>query len=331
MRIKVKIKEVVSLIMLISAPLIISAQTLEEAQKAYNAGVTANTDGDIEEAIAQFTSCVDMCQIIFDEQEDETAENLMYQVQGYIPALYLKLGTDQVKEKQISKGLENLYKAKEVAENYGDSDTQEKAENYLTQVHYKIGASKYKSGDNAAAIAELDKALAITPDYVSAYYLKAVVYKKDDNDELFKSTSLKGIEMADAQKDEKNKEKIVKLGNGHFLKKGNEAKGASKYDEAIGYLNDALEFSSTDVTTLYLLSSTYLAKGSYGSAVETGEKAVANETGDNEAKAKIYMVIAEAQEKNGDISAACATYKKAAFGQYAELANYNIEHKLKCE
>ena len=331
MRLHVKSKLLVTLIAFMAFSFAASAQTLEDAQKAYNAGVTAKGEGNIEEAIKQFTSCVEMCEVLYEEEEDETAEELMYSVQAVIPGLYLKLGSDQITAKQITAGVETLNKTIEVADSYGDGDTKKKAEKYLTQVHYKVGASKYKAGELDAAITELNNALAINPNYVSAYYLKSVVYKKKGDDEAFKATALKGIEVADAKGDSKNKAKIAKLGNGHFLKKGNDAKGASKYDEAIANLNTALEFAPTDATTLYLLSTTYLAKGSYANAIDAGNKAVENEKGNDEAKAKVYMTIAEAQTKKGDNSAACATYKKAAVGQYAELANYRIEHELKCE
>jgi len=330
MRLEVKLKGLALILALITAPIFVSAQSMEEAQKAYNAGVTAKTDGNIQEAITQFTTCVETCEILV-EEEEEGAEDLMYTVQAVIPGLYLKLGADQIQNKQVSEGLENLYKGREVADMYGDSDSKEKAEKYIAKVHYKLGASKYKSGDYAAAHAELDKCLEVKPDYVGAYYLKTVVYKKEGNDEGLKASATKGIEVAKAKNDTKNANKIANLAHGHFLKKGNEAKSASNLDEAVTYLNTALEFDATDATTLYLLSATYLAKGDNDNAITTGETAVLNEGGGEEAQAKIYMIIAEAQTNKGDTSSACATYKKAAVGQYAELANYKIEHELKCE
>lgn len=330
MKLEVKFKGLVLLFALIAAPFFANAQSMEEAQTAYNAGVTAKTDGDLAEAIAQFTTCVETCEYLV-EDEEEGAEDLMYQVQAYIPSLHLQLGSAQLKEKKITEGLENLYKAKETAELYGEDEAKTKAVKYITQVHYKVAGSKYKGADYETALVELDKALAMDPTYVPAYYLKTVVYKKQANDEAFKAAATKGIEVGTAKKDKKNTDKIIALAHGHFLKKGNEAKGASKLDEAIAYLNSALEFKADDVTTLYLLSSTYLEKGSYGDAVATGEKAVEAETGGAEAQAKIYMIIAEAQAKDGNNGAACASYKKAAVGQYAELANYRIEHELKCE
>jgi tetratricopeptide (TPR) repeat protein len=331
MKLDFNVRNLILSLALIVAPFVINAQTLEEAQKAYNAGVTAKGEGNLQEAIDQFTACAEACEILVDEEEDETAEELLYTVQPVIPGLYLQLGSDQITSGQVNEGIETVYKGREVAELYGDADAKAKAERYLKKVHYKLGASKYKAKDFEAAHTEFDKALALDPEYLSVIYLKSVTYKAEGNEADFKSNTLKGIEIADAKKDSKNKTKLVKLGKGYYLKKGNDAKGASKYDQAVADLNTALEFDATDVTTLYLLSATYLAKGDYANAVETGEKAVANEKGGEEAQAKIYMTIAEAHAKSGNPSAACSTYKKAAVGQYAELANYRIQHELKCE
>ncbi len=331
MNLKVKLKGIVLMMALLAFSFSMNAQTLEEAQKAYNAGVTAKGEGNLQEAITQFTTCVGMCETLYEEDEDETAEELMYSVQAVIPGLYLQMGTEQLKNQQVDEGVETLKETVKIAGDYGDAEVKDKAEKYLAQVYYKLGASKYKAGEMDAAIAELDKALEVSPDYIGAYYLKTVVYKKKEDDEMLKSTALEGIAKADASNETKYKEKIQSLANSHFLKKGNDAKTAGNYDEAITNLNSALEFNSSDVTSLYLLSSSYLEKGSYDEAIEAGNKGVEAETGGEEAQAKIYMIIAESQAKKGDVGGACATYKKAAVGQYAELANYRIEHELKCE
>lgn len=331
MRIEVKLRSIIALVIIMALPLTVFSQTLEEAQKAYNAGVTANSEGNTEEAINQFNACIEACEYLVDMEEDETAEELMYTVQAVVPKLYYQLGTTQLSNKEVEKGIANIYKAKEVAGYYGDTDTEAKAKKVIPQIHYKIAASKFKANDLDAALSELDKSIAANPDYASAYYLKAVVYKKKDDDDAFKKTAQDGIAAAKRSNNRKIESKISETGLKHFLKKGNDAKGAAKYDEAVSYLNSALEFDEEDGTTLFLLTSTYSSKGDYSSAISTGEKAVAVETGGPEAQAKIYLVIAEAYAKKGDNSAACDAYKKAAVGQYQEHAEYQIEHVLKCE
>jgi tetratricopeptide (TPR) repeat protein len=330
MKTEVKIKKLIFLAVML-LPVLVFAQTMEDAQEAYKAAVAADQAGNTEEAIEQFNKCIEACEYLVEEEEDEKAEELLNSVQPIVPKLYLSLGTGQIKEGESEKGLENLQKAKETAGYAGDQQTIDKVDKIIPQVYYKIGTSKYKSEDLDGAIVELDKAIAANADYVAAYYLKAFIYKKKDDDVAFKDVALSGIAAAKRTNDTKMQGKIKDLGLKHFLKKGNNAKGSAKYDDAVNYLKSALEFDEKDGTTLYLLTSTYSSKGDYSAAIETGNKAVEVETGGAEAKAKIYLVIAEAHAKKGNNSAACAAYKKASVGQYEEHAQYQIKHVLKCQ
>lgn len=330
MKTEVKIKKIIILAIML-LPVMVFAQTMEDAQEAYKAAVAADQAGNTEEAIEQFNKCIEACEYLVEEEEDEKAEQLLISVQPIVPKLYLSLGAGQIKDGETEKGLENLNKAKETAGYAGDQQTVDKVNNILPQVYYKLGTAKYKSEDLDGAIIELDKAIAANTDYVAAYYLKAFIYKKKKDDATFKDVALKGIAAAKRSNDAKMQTKIQDLGLKHFLKKGNDAKGSAKYDDAISYLNSALEFNDKDGTTLYLLTSTYSSKGDYSAAIETGKKAIEAETGGAEAKAKIYLVIAEAHAKKGNNSAACDAYKKASVGQYEEHAQYQIKHVLKCQ
>ncbi len=324
-------KNLVLFLMFASLMAGVSAQTIEEATQAYNAGVTANNAGNLEEAILQFTSCLEMSQKIFAESSDEQADNYIMTIKPLLPDLYYKLGTTQIKNSEIDKGIATLNKCIEVSKQFGNEPTIAKSEKALLQVYYKRGVASFKEKNYEGALADMNQVLVYDPNYVSAYYLKSVVYSSTENDELLKATANKGIEVALAANDTINEEKISSNAKKYFLKKGNAAKTAKNYNEAISALNSSLEYDANDATTLYLLSSTYFDKADYAKAIEIGTKAVEKEKGGNEATAKIYMVIAESNAKTGNNAAACAAYKKAAYGQYAELANYRIQHELKCE
>ncbi len=321
----------IALVAICTATFSLKAQSIEEAQEAYNAGVTAKGEGNLEGAISSFVSCIEQCEVLVEENEDENAETMLSTAQGLVPKLYLQLGSEQIQAQKTEEGLTNLAKAKEYAGYAGDEVTISKVDKMVPQVYYKSGVTKYKAADLDGSIADFDKAIEANPNFVSAYYLKTVVYKKKGDDENLKATASKGIEVAESKGDAKNKAKIVKLASSHFLKKGNAAKGATKYAEAIDYLNTSLEFNDKNATALFLLATTYSASGKHTEAIGAGEKAVANTEGTAEDKAKIYMVIAESNAKKGNTTAACAAYKKAAVGQYAELANYRIQHELKCK
>lgn len=331
MRPDVVLRSIIMVIVALLLPLSVSAQTLADAQKSYNAAVTANGEGNVEEAISQFNTCIETCEYLVEEEEDEEAEELMYKVQAVVPRLYLQLGTNQLKNKQIKEGLDNLYKGKEVAGNYGDKESLEKANQLIPKVHYTLGGSKMKSGDLDGAITELDKAIKANADYAKAYYLKTAVYKQKGDDDAIAATAKLGIAASKRDKDMKTGSKISELAEKHFLLKGNEAKGASKLEDAVNYLNNSLEFNPVNPTTLYLLAQTYSAQKKYAECISTAKTAVENENGSDEDKAKIYMLIAESQTSLGKNTEACASYKKAAVGAYEELATYKIKHELKCE
>lgn len=307
----------------------IFAQELEDAKKLFNEGAEAVNADDLELAIQKFTEAADIANTVYEDYEDEEAENIMYMAQEQIPKLYFKLATTKLQNKEYKAGLEAAYNARETADSFGDDDTYKKASSVISKVHYQMGATKYKKSDFDGALVELDKAIEVNPDYSSPYYMKAAILKQQDKDDEFKKTCVDGIDAAKRSADSKDEAKIIKLASGHFLKKGNEAKGAAKYNEAIEYLNSAMSFDPSDGLAPYLLASVYEAQGKYDDAITAAKKSIANES-DAEEKAKAYMIVGNAYFQKGDKASACDAYSKAAVGQYAEMANYKIEHEIKC-
>jgi tetratricopeptide (TPR) repeat protein len=318
-------------LLFISAPVLLSAQTFGDAQKAYDAAVIASNDSNYAETINQFNICLDVCDKLISGKKDEKAYELKVAVQKVLPVSYLLLGQDQIKNKKLNEGLSNFYKALELAQKFENLNIEERAKKIIPQVHYSLAAKYLKENKPDEAISECDKAIAIDTNFINAYYLKIVALNQKDDDAAFKSAALISIAACKRLGDQINEQKMVDFSHKYFLKKAINAKGISKIDEAINFLNSALEFYPNDAIAYYLLASIYNAQGKYSEAISAGQKSVEFETGGDVAKAKVYMIIAEANAKNGDNTAACTAYKKAAFGQYAESANYQIEQVLKCK
>jgi tetratricopeptide (TPR) repeat protein len=316
---------------LIFSSIILNSQTLEDAQKAYNAAVYANNQGQLPEAVAQFDICLETCTKLVKEKENKAAAELMVAVRGILPKLYLQLGSELLKQEKTGEGLTTIYLAKDAAQKYGDKEIEDTADKLIPQIHYKIAASLFKTEKLNDALVHCDKAIAINADFASAYLIKTAIFKKKNNDVAFKSTAQAGIEVCKRINDTKTQETITDMAYRFYLTKGLESKGNLNYEEAIGFLNSSLEFRQNDATAFYLLALIYNATEKYSDAIATGQKALEFEKGNDETKAKIYMLIAEAYAKNGDISSACTTYKKAAVGIYLEIANYQIVQVLKCK
>ncbi|MBA7521392.1 hypothetical protein ES705_13499 [subsurface metagenome] len=296
----------------------------------YNEGGQATSEGDLETAIQKFNECIAMCTTLYEEEDDADAEELMYTLQNNIPKLYYQLSKEKLQAQEIKSGLDNAYKAKETAEEYSDSETLEKINKLIPQVHYKIGVGKYKKGDIDGALVEFDNAIVVDQNYASAHYMNAVVYKKQEDDAKFIEASKKALEAANVTNNGKIKINTEKLAGGYFLKKGNEAKASSNYDEALKNLKLSVGFKSDNATAYYLLTSVYNAKKDWDNAIASANEGLKYEESSAEAKARFYFEMGNAYSGKGDNTSACDTYSKALVGDYLEHAKYQMEYVIKC-
>lgn len=309
----------------------ISAQSMEEAKKTFNKGLEAFKAQDILAAVESFNQVIEICAVVYEEEEDEEAEQLMYQCMEKVPALYLRLAQTSFKAKDLEKGFEYAAEAKKTSKEYEDDETYKKTLNLLGQVYYMMGSRKLKAKDFDGAIVEYDKGIAENPEYAKLYYYKAFAYKSKGDDANVKATSLKAIEVAEKKRNREIIGKTKKLAYTYFLKKGNDAKTAKDLDAAESALKDAFEFKDNDAMGLSLMASVYLDKKAYDDAIAYSEKALAVET-DVTKKSNYNFTIAEAYKAKGDNASACAAYKKVTTGSYAENAAYQLEHgNLGCE
>lgn len=330
MKVKMNAKIIISMLCLGLIFAAGKAQSLDEARQLYNDGGSAAGAGDLQTAINKFDSCLTLCQNLQKDEESTDVEDLQTKVENALPVLYYQLCTQKLQNKDIKGGLAEAYKAKEAAEKYGDNDTRAKVIALIPQIHYAIGASYYKSKQYDKSLAEMTKAIAVDSNYANAYYLEAVIYKDQNNIDKLIEVSKKGIQAAKAENDTKTEENIINLASTHFLKKGNDAKDAGKYDEAIGYLNKSLIFDPENSTTYFLLTTVYNSKKDWDKAIEAANKGLKYETGTQDAKARFYYELGNAYYGKGDNSAACDAYSKAEVGSFLQNAKYQMEHVVKC-
>jgi tetratricopeptide (TPR) repeat protein len=318
------VKKILILMILSVFAITVNAQ-LGEAQEKYNLAATAVNDGNTKEAIDLFNEAIEL---LADVEEDEVAEELLYNAEGFLPGLYLSYAKETAEAGETDEAIELFSKTIEVSEMYGDNGTKENAEKALPRLYYKKAAGLYKASAFDQAIVELDKAIEVDASFAKAYYLKAVVYKKTGDDVKLEEAAKQTI--ANAGNDNKTKAKAQKLAAGHFLKKGNAAKGEAKYDEAIALIQKSLEFNDNNGTAYLLLLQSYVAQEDWDNAIATANSAIELES-DEEKKAGFYYEMANAYVGKGDNTSACDSFRKAAVGKYEANAKYQLEHVLKCQ
>ena len=305
---------------------------LTEAQEARNKGLEAFKAQELETAVQHLEKSVELCMYLVENEENEEAENLMYETIEKIPGLYLKIGVGYLKGegKDIKKAIEYLNKAKTSGTDYGDDDSVDQAKKILATVYTRIGGMKMKKQDFEGAIAELDKALKEDNDNSTTYLYKMMAYKGLGNHEQVVLNAKKTMETANTPKEKSDKNKAQSYAFKYFLKLGNDAKTAKKYSEAEERVKTALEFKSGDSQASFLLYNIYHDSKQYDLAIEAGEKAAALSS-DDDIKSKIHYEIGKIYQGKGNNEKACEAYQKAKVGAFSQNAIYEIDQVLKCK
>ena len=305
----------------------VSGQSITEARDLYNEGGTAVQEGNIELGVQKFEECVKMCEYLYDEEEDVEAEELMMTVQQSLPKMYLQLAQSKAKAKDFNSGLDYATKAKESANLVSNDDVATKAADLASKIYYASGYGKYKANKPEDAVADLDKSINEDEKNFKSHLLKVVILKEmGNNAALIEATkSVMAIDTKDP-----NRKKIISTTATHFLKEGASAKQSADYDNAIKALNTSLEFDSNNSETYYLLATIYNAQKNWDMAIEAAKSGLSLENSAGDESARFNYELGNAYFGKGDKEQACSAYTKAAVGSYAENANYQIEHVVKC-
>lgn len=304
----------------------LAAQTLDEARQLYNDGGTALQEGNAEIAVQKFTDCMNICESLYEEEEDLEAEELMNNIKPMLPKLYLQVARAKAKEKDLTGGLDFAAKAKNSAQQNADEATLAEAADLASKLHYALGLSNYKAEKPDEALVNLNNAIAEDNNNLKAHYLKVVVLKaKEDEGALIEATK----QMVAINSQDENTVKAVSATGNYFYNKGVLAKQASQYEQAISYINTSLEYTKGNADAYYILTSVYNSKSDWVKAIASANEGLKYETVGNEAR--FYFELGNSYLGKGDNNAACNAYSKVTAGDYLEHAKYQMEHVVKCQ
>ena len=325
MRVVNKFFQYLALIVAFIATSTVSAQTINEAKQAFNDGLAAREAGNYDESIAKIESCIEQLDAILEEdEENEEADELLGNAEELLPTVKYQKAKITFEAKDMNNALEQFKEALKSGESYGNQTVIDNCNKYLTQIYYIRGGSKYKAKDFEAAVAEFDKALEYDPNFAKAFYYKMAIAKNNDEDVLVKENADKGLTAAEVSNDKKTAEKISNSATAYYLNKGIDAKKAGKYQSAADNFNQAIVYDDKNVNAYYYLASSKNELKSWNDAIEAAKKGIELETSPSE-NAKIYYELGTAYVGINDNANACSAFKKAAVGQYAEAANYQIQ------
>jgi tetratricopeptide (TPR) repeat protein len=302
----------------------LNAQDRNDVITHYNEGAKA-MQTDVPAAIAAFENV-----IVVAGQVGETADDLKQKAMQVLPGLYYKLAVTAYNEKKPSSEIIQAARtAYAMADKYASAAHKENSNKILVNGYYRMATDFFTANDYDNALLAFDSVLTLNPDHIASIYNKALIYKSQDSAAAFEENIDLFLGKLVPEKDDDKAVTAKGVALEYFRAAGSKASAANNLDEALGLLNRAAKYGD-DKTLFYFFADVYNKQNNFTSGAEYAKKGLDLETGDAEAKAMFYYQLAVAQAGKGETSAACASFKNALFGPFAEAAKAQRTN-LKCE
>jgi len=302
----------------------LSAQERNDVIKVYNEGAKS-IQTDVKAAIDAFEKVV-----VLSDQVGETTNDLKQKAIQVLPGLYLKIASNALKEKKPALEIIKAAKSAEAAaEKYASTSNKENAGKILVQGYYTMGTEFFAKKDYENALRAFDRLVLINPGYSAAIYNKALIYRSQNNAGAFEETIDSFLGKLESGKDDERAKQASALALEYFRAAGSQANQADKLDEALILLNKASKYGA-DKDLFYYFADVYNKQKNFDGGAEYAQKGLDLETGDAVAKAKFYYQLAVAQVGKGQNVNACASFKNALYGAFAEASKAQRTN-LKCQ
>lgn len=289
-----------------------TAQERNDVITAYNEGAKL-TKTDPAGAIASFEKAVELA-----DKVGESAADLKGNAVKVLPGLYFRVALNALNEKKPATEVILLARrAAKVAAKYNNTANNANIEKVLAQAYSSKGGEFFTKNDYPNALATFDSVLAINPGSLTAINNKALIYVRQDNAVAFEETIDSYIEKLTAANDTVRLKQAGTMAIEYFRSTGSKALQANKTDEALAALTKASKYG-VDKDVYYFYADLYNRQKAFDKAGENALKGLALEKGDAAAKAKFYYQLASAQAGAGKTAEACASFKNALYGAFAE-------------
>lgn len=322
---KKTMKKLTGLILIIFAAVsITSAQERNDVIKVYNEGAKL-LQTDVQGAITAFENVVTIS-----DQVGESANDLKAKAVQVLPGLYVRAANNAIKEnKPTAEIIRAARLATAASEKYNNATGKDNASKIMVQAYNKMGTEFFTGKEYDNALLAFDSLLAINPDYSNAIFNKALIYRAQNNATSFEESIDLFLGKLEAGKDDQISKQASTLALEYFRAAGSQASQAENLDEALELLNKAAKYGE-DKDLFYFFADVYNKKKSFDSGIEYAQKGLALETGEADAKAKFYFQLGLGQEGKGQTAEACASFKNAMFGPFAEPSKAKRTN-LKCQ
>lgn len=233
----------------------------------------------------------------------------------------------------VDRTIEAFQESQEVAEEFGNQQVAQQARGAVPQLYYVRSLLNYKQENFEQALADLNTALEMNPNYATAQYQKALVMKKmnpSDVDSWLAQYDT-AIETAQQNNDNKTLTNARESARDELIFRAVNLAEERQFGQATELLNLVEKYDDATFKVPYRLAEIANKRGNWSSAESNARKALELHTGGVADKAKIYFELGTALKGQGEFENACSAFEDARYGEFTEPANHELQFELKCE
>ena len=295
----------------------------------YNKGAEMLQAKNYAEAAKLFQQVIDEGQ----ESDDSTIQNCVETAKKYLPTSYQGMGTRAAGQAmktadpaeanaKYEEAIENLSKAAETAELYGNTAALKKANTILAKVYQAQGGTAFNNKDYAAAAEIFSKGYAADPKntqmavWLGTCYCEMGEYGKGT--EVLKTVA--GMQGPRFEADAAEAGRLITLYTNNEVAK---LQGANDYDGIIAMADKMLEENPANALAQKIRLQAYLSKKDYAKVIESGEAAAEAQT-DPADKSDVYFTLGAAYNAKEMKPQAIEALKKVVAGDNVAAAQKSV-------
>lgn len=293
-----------------------AAQTKDDVVNAFNAGVQAFKANDYAKAVSSFQQVIDVATKVGGADSD----TLRMKSEKIIPNLQLKLAVKVYQNKASTKAdiLSAFQKAKDLAVKYNDESTSTQLAGIMPKIYTNMAMTAFKANDLTGALADFDKVIEYEPNNSSAYFNKAIIYKKQNAFDPMVQAATKTIELATKASDSATVKKTNQFLSIEYMNIATAAYLKADYKGAITPLEEVLKYDDKNTQAYYIMADAKNKLKEHDAALEAVTKGLQYENPTNkELVARFYLQQGVAYAAKGEKENAIASFKLASVGKYA--------------
>ncbi|MBQ5753635.1 MAG: tetratricopeptide repeat protein [Alistipes sp.] len=307
-------KKVVLMAVALLSFAMVSAQSAGEIVQKYNDGAAALQAKDWAKALSLFESVVKGGA----DSEDSNVVNCVATAKKYIPTCYQRIGTAAAGRKDYAAAIENLTKAADKAELWGDMQGKAKANTILAKVYQVQGGEAFNAEDYITAVAVFEKGYAANPRNtdmalnLAESYFKLGEYQKG-MDVCNNICGMNATKYAEAIASAR--EKMSMYTNNEVAR----LQQAGDHDGIIAMAEAMLATDPTSALAEKIRIQAYNNKKDYDKVIELGETAALAQTTEDD-KSDVYFILGAAYNAKEMKPQAIVNLEKVVAGNSVEPA-----------